>query len=88
MGFGPAAAAPSTWTHWTSAGWRRDVDGLAFGDVANDEYAGAFVVPPDQTGNLGFAYRFTADGGTTWTYCGLGPTGSSGAFVPGQLIVQ
>lgn len=87
LGFGPRADAPATWT-WVTAGYRRDADGLSAGDRANDEYEAVFVVPPAQVAlDLVYRYRFSANGGVSWTYCGLGPTGSGAGSLPGELHI-
>jgi hypothetical protein len=88
LGWGDASAAPSTWSTWANAGYRRDVDGLVSGGLANDEYEGIVQLPPATSGTLGYAFRFSADGGASWTYCGLAPDGSGGAFVPGTIQLQ
>jgi hypothetical protein len=44
-----------------------DVDGLAPGDVKNDEYSGQVSRPV--AGTFAYAYRFSTDGAATWTLC-------------------
>lgn len=87
LGHGPMGSAPDTWTTWRTAEYARDVDGLSSGDLANDEYESVLVLTPGTTGPRDFAYRFTADG-ATWTYCGLAPTGSGGAFTAGTATLR
>lgn len=73
VGVGP----DGTWP-WVSAGWtwypaayHGDTDGPYAGDHANDEYAGTLTAPAT-TGAWDYAYRFTTDGGLSWTYTDLG----------------
>lgn len=72
VGYGLESADPATWT-WAAAAYSGDVDGLTPGDLANDEYAGTFAVPTP--GAYRVAYRFSIDGGQTWTLCDLGGSG-------------
>ncbi len=72
VGFGPADSAPDTaagWI-WYAAHYNVDVDGLAAGDLANDEYMGTLF--PYAAGTYSLAYRFSADGGQTWKTCSSG----------------
>jgi hypothetical protein len=86
IGVGPAASAPeeSSWT-WTAAAYAASVDGLAPGDLANDEYSTA-IDAPGAPGEWLYAARFSVDGGTTWTYCDLAGAGY-GAANAGRLTV-
>jgi hypothetical protein len=68
VGFGPTGSDPGTdpsWA-WTPAAYFADRDGLAVGDLSNDEYT-ATLTPPD-AGTFDYAYRFSVDGGP-WLYC-------------------
>jgi secreted trypsin-like serine protease len=69
VGFGPAGSVPDTapgWI-WYAAHYNVDADGLAAGDLANDEYMGS--VFPYAAGTYSMAYRFSVDGGATWKTC-------------------
>ena len=73
VGVGPDGDIPegsAEWV-WTDAGYYGDKDGLSEGDQANDEYLGSFTAPSD-AGSYDYAYRFSVDGGGTWTYCDAG----------------
>jgi len=71
VGYGSPSADPATWT-WTEADFNVDVDGLAPGDRANDEYWQR--IPPTTPGTYAYAYRFTMDDGRSWRYCDLDGT--------------
>nr|MDA3863710.1 hypothetical protein [Deltaproteobacteria bacterium] len=69
VGFGNENSVPDdSWT-WFSTYYNGDYDGLTVGDLANDEFAGSM----DATilGPFDYAYRFSLDGGLSWTYCDL-----------------
>ena len=75
LGWGPAGSDPVTeasgWTLVTAAanpGWV-DTD-----TPDNDEYMATFTLPAP--GLYDYAYRFSADGGQTWTWCDLDGTGN------------
>lgn len=74
VGFGPTTADPSvddsSWT-WFDAAYNTDKDGLAPGDLANDEYA-ATMIAPSSAGTYAYAYRFSTDYGASWVYADLG----------------
>ena len=62
LGFGPATANPSYqpgWT-WVPASFNIQV-------ANNDEYMASFTAP--SPGDYRYAYRFSLDGGASWTYC-------------------
>jgi hypothetical protein len=62
LGFGPTTANPEydlSWT-WTTASYSAQAGN-------DDQYAASFTVPP--AGTYRYAYRFSLDGGITWTYC-------------------
>ena len=62
LGYGPLTANPEYefgWT-WFNAGYN-----LQLGN--NDEYQLSFVAPA--VGTYAYAYRFSLDGGQSWTYC-------------------
>ncbi|NMC71197.1 MAG: hypothetical protein GYA57_14180 [Myxococcales bacterium] len=68
VGYGSPSADPATWT-WTEADFNVDVDGLAPGDLANDEYWQRLTATTP--GTYAYAYRFTMDDGRSWRYCDL-----------------
>jgi len=73
VGVGPDGSDPNVdagWA-WEDATYARDKDGLTAGDLANDEYEGTFLAPL-LSGPYDFAYRFSADGGASWTACETG----------------
>jgi hypothetical protein len=87
VGWGARTAEPSAWT-WTDALYNVDVDGLASGDRANDEYWQRLTVPA--AGSYAFAYRFSQDEGRSWRYCDLDGT-TVGEFTidqAGSLTVE
>ncbi len=53
---------------WRDAVYNTDVDGMSAGDKANDEYS---VVVGNEGSHGDVAYRFSIDGGATWTYCDM-----------------
>lgn len=91
LGYGPDASDPSadptawTWTNATpNAGW----DGATAGEPNNDEYQADLVVPAPPPADRDFAYRFSGDGGATWTYCDGDSGGSTTGYASadaGQL---
>ncbi len=88
LGIGDPAAQPSTWT-WTAA-----TPNLTYGpaspsyEAANDEYQATLVVAGAPGSTKAYAYRFSGDGGQTWTYCDAGDAGSSDGFTtPGVMTV-
>ena len=63
LGYGPAGTSPLydlTW-QWTAAAYNMSVDGLAAGDLANDEYMAS--ITPTASGSFNYAYRFSTDAG-------------------------
>ena len=91
LGVGPDGSDPAS-----AAGWRwaagapnAGYQGVGFPDAGNDEYQATLIAPGE--GDHDFAWRFTVDGGRTWTYCDGAPAGSSDGYVPndaGQLAVM
>ena len=65
--WGDPAQPPSAWTERVSASYAGDVDGLAPGDAANDRWTA--TVTAAAAGEYGYAYRFSLDGGQSWTWC-------------------
>ncbi|MBN2723797.1 MAG: IPT/TIG domain-containing protein [Deltaproteobacteria bacterium] len=71
IGYGPEGSDPETSTEWTwvDAVYNVSVDGSDDGDLSNDEYMASLNVTT--SGIYSVAYKFSADGGTSWTYCDL-----------------
>lgn len=67
LAWGPRNQDPSTWTEFVSPSYLEDADGLNPGDLANDRYAGQITVANE--GDYGFAYRFSLDGGASYSWC-------------------
>jgi hypothetical protein len=71
FGYGPRYANPQTQSGWT---WLDAVFNVEAGN--DDEYqTNGFVLPG--AGTYSYAYRFSIDGGLTWTYCDVGGAGSN-----------
>jgi hypothetical protein len=70
LGWGARATHPDTWSNWVDAGYFADSDYTGVDDA--DEYAAQLTVPA--AGEYSAAFRFSADGGLTWTPCDLGGT--------------
>ena len=68
VGWGADGSDPATGWTWTTMRYNLDKDGLVPGDLANDEWFGAFTAPT-VPGAYDFAVRASADGGASWTYC-------------------
>jgi hypothetical protein len=95
LGWGPDGGHPEDggWT-WAPMSFFADKDGLTPGDLANDEYSGAFV--PRARGTWDYAARASADGGVSWTLCddggitcgGVGSSDGYDAANAGELIVR
>lgn len=62
FGYGPAAANPEYEAGWN---WLSTVFNVQIGN--NDEYQTTFTAPG--VGAYRYSYRFSLDGGATWTYC-------------------
>ncbi len=82
-GYGPPGDAPEsdTWT-WTVAVANAAWNGNNAGEANNDEYVASVEDIPLGTGTMIVAFRFSVDGGLTYTYCDQGPgnEGSSNGF--------
>ena len=79
LGFGALDADPATWT-WVDATYN---SGHTSDD--NDEYGAALTAAAK--GSYGYVFRFSGDGGASWSYCD--PTGSPFAIADvDQLMVQ
>ncbi len=83
-GYGPTNTNPSSslaW-NWFDAMPVADWDAMAAGELNMDEYEAKYDLPG--VGNYHHAYRFSVDGGSTWTYCdrdaGEGMDGSQNGY--------
>ncbi|MCA9653256.1 MAG: lamin tail domain-containing protein [Myxococcales bacterium] len=93
VGYGPDGTDPSIDPGWT---WTAGTDNAGYGpaspgyEVNNDEYQAVLTVP-SPPGAYDFAFRFTGDGGSTFTYCDGQPAGNSDGYQPanaGQMTSQ
>jgi len=81
VGLGPDGTQPASSTTWNwynasaNAGWVG-----TGGDANNDEYQAS--VQLNIPGTYDAAYRFSVDGGHSWTYCDGGDEGSSNGYTP------
>jgi hypothetical protein len=91
VGYGPDGSDPAVDAGWT---WTAGVPNAGYSPASpnyeanNDEYTASFSAPP--AGAYDFAFRFSGDGGATFTYCDGGDAGSSNGYAPadaGQLTV-
>lgn len=81
VGFGATGTDPSTWTTWTAAAPNASYGpGSAGYEMNNDEYRADAQLPATPGQMQDYGYRFSGDGGRTWTYCDAGDTGSSDGF--------
>lgn len=71
LGFGPAGSDPRTSQAWT---WSAANYNVQIG--SNDEFAAAFTAPAIN-GTYNYTYRFSLDGGTTWTVGDLDGNGTN-----------
>jgi hypothetical protein len=71
VGFGPNGSDPTTNFTWT---WVAAAFNVQVGN--DDEFQGSFTVP-NVVGTYSYAYRFTNDGGLSYTYCDLDGAGSN-----------
>jgi hypothetical protein len=81
VGWGPVALNPSSqsgWT-WVPAAYANQVG-------VDDEYVGTLFAPAE-IGIYGYGYRFSLDGGLSWTYCDANGAGADGgaSFEPTQI---
>ena len=85
VGYGPDQSDPVgnfDWA-WTSALPNMDWDGVAGGEADNDEYVGSITVPTAEA-FYAYAYRFSRDGGKTWSYCDGDAEGTSNGYQVAQ----
>ncbi len=90
VGYGPDGSDPSLpgWT-WVTAAPNPGWNGASAGEPNNDEYWLDFTVPAP--GTYDHAFRFSADGGSTWVYCDGDASGSSNGYSSanaGNLVSQ
>jgi hypothetical protein len=95
-GYGPDASKPlgnGAWK-WTVAAVNPAWDDVTWNEPGNDEYM-VEITAPNAVGSYDLAFRFSLDGGLTWTYCdkaaGIGADGSENGYQPenaGTLTVQ
>lgn len=83
LAWGDAGTDPTTWTESVSASYSQDVDGLTAGDLANDEYTSTLTIAT--MGDYDYAYRFSLDGGTTYTWCDTDGNGTASPFEPTKV---
>ena len=76
IGYGPNASNPSVdesgWS-WFAATYKEDAGN-------NDVYAGMLTIPT--AGTYSFCYKFSVDGGTSWTYADGDTQGSTNGYQP------
>lgn len=87
VGYGPDASDPAAagWT-WSSAAPNAAYDDVTASDAGFDEYQSDLVVPTDTASPYDFAYRFSGDGGTTWSYCDTDASTAYTAAEAGAMI--
>ncbi|GMV38872.1 MAG: hypothetical protein AMXMBFR64_05880 [Myxococcales bacterium] len=82
VGFGPDGTLPTTGWTWIPATPNVAWSAAGAGEPGNDEYQATLTVPP--AGAYDHAFRFSVDGGATWTYCdraaGLGSDGAEDGY--------
>lgn len=77
--WGPRGVAPASWSDRVAAAYKEDAAGLNPNDPANDRYVATLT--PAMEGDFGFAYRFSVDGGATWSLCDTdGSDGTEAGF--------
>jgi hypothetical protein len=88
--WGPRGADPAMWVNRAPAAYKEDAAGLNPNDLANDRYR--VTLTPAMEGDFGFAYRFSVDGGQSWSLCDTdGSDGTQAGFEAakvGALTVQ
>ena len=83
LGVGPSGSDPRSyagWTYWTAA---------FNGRISSEHEYVASLAAPSATGSYSYVYRFSFDGGDSYTYCDLDGAGSSPGldFSPTKLGV-
>lgn len=84
VGFGDPATDPSTTP--SAYTWTTAVYNMGHVSDNNDEYSAA--ITPTATGTQAYVYRFSGDGGTTWTYCDTTDDATFTAADAGVLTVN
>lgn len=84
IGYGPGGSNPTTSGGWTWSGASFNIQ------LGNDEEYQASFTAPAFNGTYAYTYRFSIDGGTTWTAADLNGAGSNAGltFEPSQLGVM
>jgi len=83
VGYGPDGTDPAIDATWT---WVAGTPNAGYGPASpgyeanNDEYQATLSVPAP--GAYDYAYRFSGDGGITFTYCDGQPAGNSDGYQP------
>ena len=83
VGYGPDGTDPAVDATWT---WVAGTTNPGYGPASpgyeanNDEYQATLSVPAP--GTYDYAFRFSGDNGTTFTYCDGQPAGSSDGYQP------
>lgn len=86
VGHGPDGSDPAldaTWT-WTLGVPNPGYDASIGGEPNNDEYVALMTLPAAAGSPYDFAYRFTGDGGGSYTYCDGGAAGSTDGYQIGD----
>ena len=74
LGYGDSSVDPSTSPgsyEWLDATYNS-------GHTSDNDDEWQVSIVPDTAGTYGYAYRFSGDDGTTWTYCDLAPGTNDG----------
>jgi hypothetical protein len=90
VGYGPTGTQPTdaTW-RWFEGQPNLEFDGDVANERDNDEYMHALRI--NQAGDYDLAWRFSLDGGRTWSTCDGQPAGNSDGYQPewaGQIHVE
>lgn len=86
LGYGPDGSDPAT-AGWTWSAVADPTPGWDGGSSNNDEYVATITLP--SAGTYDTAWRFSADGGSTWTYCdadGVTPSDPYSTAAAGNLV--
>lgn len=68
LGYGAEGTTLDTWTY-SALTYQGDADGLAQGDLANDDYGTHLILP--MAGTFRYVARFRKQGDADWFYCDL-----------------
>ena len=72
--------SPGDWT-WATAAFDQQIGN-------NDQFTYDYTVPGLDVGPLDTGFRFSGDGGSTWTYCDAGAGLTDGWDTPGNLVID